>query len=589
MAKKPKARIRRPDGPNYTRRPKPKPKEGEQELSTKRDALRIIPIGGYEETGGRNCTAINYNGEYIIIDMGLQWPEDDMPGIDYIIPDLSFFAGKEKQIKAVIITHGHYDHTGGVPHWIMKLGNPPIYSSDLTCAMLQKKMEDIAPGKQLRLNTVKTRDRLRIGTNFRLEFFGLSHNIPGSLGVVVETPAGAIVHTGDFKLDDRAHISNRTDIEAIKNLGSKNILALLCDSTNSYAPGHQVSEQEVEKNVELMFEQTKGRMIVATFASLLSRVQQVLTAAEKYNRKVLVEGYSMRTNIEIGKKLGYIRVKPTTILPWEEIQKLPNNRYLILCTGAQGEDNAVLMRIANREHKYLRVERGDLIVFSSSVIPGNDRAVNRLKDGLLREGAEIVDSKMLDIHAGGHGKQEDIADLITMIKPKYFIPIEGSFYNQFENKKVAIRTGIDEKNVLMADNGQVIEFLGGKGYVTNYRIPIEYVFVDGSEIGDVNALVLRDRKHLAGDGMIVVVAQVHGKTGKVGKIDIISRGMTHMKEQGQLIHDMVGVVHGALRDTEPKMKPDGKDLREKVRRDLEKFIFQKMQRQPMIVPVIITA
>lgn len=581
--------MRRPDGPNYTRRPKPKPKEGERELDTKSTALRIIPIGGYEETGGRNCTAVYYKGEYIIIDIGLQWPEDDMPGVDYIIPDLTFFKGKEKQLKAVIITHGHYDHTGGVPHWIKKLGNPPIYSSDLTCAMLQKKMEDIAPGQQLRLNPVKTRDRLRVGTNFRLEFFGLSHNIPGSLGVVVETPAGSIVHTGDFKLDPRAHISNRTDLEAIQRLGSKNILALLCDSTNSYAPGHQVSEEEVEKNVELMFSQTQGRMIVATFASLLSRVQQVLTAAEKFNRKVLVEGYSMKTNIEIGKKLGYIRVKPNTILPWEEIKKLPNNRYLILCTGAQGEDNAVLMRIANREHKYLKIERGDLVVFSSSVIPGNDRAVTRLKDGLLREGADIVDSKMLDIHAGGHGKQGDIADLIKMVKPKYFIPIEGSFYSQFENKKIAVASGIPDKNVIMADNGQVIEFANGQGYVTNYRIPIEYIFVDGSAIGDVNALVLRDRKQLSGDGMIVVVAQVSGRTGKVGKIDIISRGLTHMKEQGALIHDMVGVVHGALKSHDPKMKPQEKDLREQVRRDLEKYIFQKIQRQPMIIPVIVEA
>jgi ribonuclease J len=404
-----------------------------------------------------------------------------------------------------------------------------------------------------------------------------------------DKPKNSIVHTGDFKLDPRAHISNRTDLEAIQRLGSKNILALLCDSTNSYAPGHQVSEEEVEKNVELMFSQTQGRMIVATFASLLSRVQQVLTAAEKFNRKVLVEGYSMKTNIEIGKKLGYIRVKPNTILPWEEIKKLPNNRYLILCTGAQGEDNAVLMRIANREHKYLTIERGDLVVFSSSVIPGNDRAVTRLKDGLLREGADIVDSKMLDIHAGGHGKQGDIADLIKMVKPKYFIPIEGSFYNQFENKKIAVANGIPDKNVIMADNGQVIEFANGQGYVTNYRIPIEYIFVDGSAIGDVNALVLRDRKQLAGDGMIVVVAQVSGRTGKVGKIDIISRGLTHMKEQGTLIHDMVGVVHGALKSHDPKMKPQEKDLREQVRRDLEKYIFQKIQRQPMIIPVIVEA
>lgn len=580
--------MRRPDGPNYTRRPQPKPKEGERASIGKDDVLKIIPLGGNEETGGRNCSVIQYGQEILIVDMGLQWPLDDMPGVDYIIPDVSYLRGKEKNIRGVIVTHGHYDHTGGVPHLIPTLGNPPIYASDLTCAMLQKKMEDVAPDKKLNLNKVKSRDRIKLGI-FRIEFFSLSHNIPGSFGIAVETPAGRVVHTGDFKLDLHAHASNRTDIEAIKRIGQSGVLCLMCDSTNSYAPGHQVSEEEVEKNVEMMFQQTQGRMIVATFASLLSRVQQILTAAEKYNRKVLVEGFSMKTNIEIGKQLGYIRVKPNTILPWEEIKKLPPNRYLVLCTGAQGEDNAVLMRIANREHKYLTVERGDLVVFSSSVIPGNDRAVTRLKDGLLREGASIIDSKMLDIHAGGHAKQEDIADLIRMLRPKYFMPIEGNYGSLLENKQIAVGAGVDSKHCLIADNGQVVEFHNGQGYVTNVRHPIDYVFVDGLGIGDVNALVLRDRKQLAGDGMIIVVAQIHSRTGKVGKIDVISRGLTHMKEQGRFISGMMAIVKKSLADREPRMKPQEKDLRDKIRRDLEKFVFNKTHRQPMVLPVIIEA
>lgn len=586
MPKRPKARMRRPDGPNYTRRPEPKPKEGERAPSGQNNVLKVMPIGGNEETGGRNCYLFQYGEDILIVDMGLQWPEDDMPGVDYIIPDLNYLRGKEKMIRGVVISHGHYDHTGGVPHLIPSLGNPPIYASDLTCAMLQKKMEDIAPEFKLKLNKVKSRDRMKVGV-FRLEFFALSHNIPGSLGVVIETPVGKIVHTGDFKLDLKAHVSNRTDIDAIKRIGNEGILCLMCDSTNSYAPGHQVSEEEVEKNVEMMFKQTQGRMIVATFASLLSRVQQVLSAAEKHNRRVLVEGFSMKTNIEIGKQLGYIRCKPNTIITWEEAQKLPGREYLILCTGAQGEDNAALMRIANREHKYLRVERGDLVVFSSSVIPGNDRAVSRLKDGLLREGASIIDSKMLDIHAGGHAKQEDIADLIKLLKPKYFMPIEGNYGSLLENKQIAIRAGVPEQNSLIAENGQVVEFSNNQGYVTNVRNPINYVFVDGLGIGDVNALVLRDRKQLAGDGMIIVVAQISGRSGKPVKVDVISRGLTHMKEQGRFIHDMVAVVKKSLADKEPRMKPNEKDLRDKIRRDLEKFVFLKTHRQPMVLPVIV--
>ncbi|MBI5467248.1 MAG: ribonuclease J, partial [Candidatus Kerfeldbacteria bacterium] len=578
MSKRPKARMRRPDGPNYTRRPKPKPKHDER-TPQGHNALRIMPIGGNEETGGRNCYLIQYRKEIIIIDIGLQFPEDDMPGVDYIIPDLSYLNGKEKMIRAVVVTHGHYDHIGGVPHWVPKLGNPPIYASDLTCAMLQKKMDDVDPGRKLRLNTIKGRDRLRVGS-FRLEFFGLSHNIPGSLGVIIETPEGTIVHTGDFKLDERAHVNNRTDLDVIRSLGRRNVLCLMCDSTNATTPGHQLSEADIEKNIQLMFTRTNGRMIFATFSSLLSRVQQILTLAEKYNRNVLVEGFSMKTNIEIGRQLGYIRCKPNTIISWEESKKLPPNRILIICTGAQGEDNAVLMRIANREHKYLRVEPSDLIVFSSSVVPGNERSVERLKDGLYREGAEVIDNKMLDIHAGGHANAGDIIDLIQMVRPKYLMPIEGSYSHLVENKKNAIKAGIPKENVFLVDNGQVVEFQRGQGYVTNERHPIEYVFVDGAWTGDVNHIVLRDRKQLAGDGMLFVVAQINGRNGRPGKIDVISRGFTHMKDQGRLIHEIANNVKKSLADHETRMKPQEKDLREKVRRNLEKFIFQKTHRQP---------
>lgn len=578
--------MRRPEGPRYTRRPKPQPKEGERPPSGQAGTLKVIALGGNEETGGRNSMVVEYNKEILIIDLGLQWPDEDMPGVDYIIPDTNYLRGKEKMIRGIVITHGHYDHTGGVPHIVPQLGNPPIYTSDLTCAMLQKKMEDVAPGKKLRLNKVKSRDRVKVGI-FRLEFFSLSHNIPGSLGVVIETPAGALVHTGDFKLDQHAHINNRTDLEAIRSLGHRNILCLMCDSTNAYAPGHQLSESEIEKNIETMFTQTNGRIIFATFASLLSRIQQILTMAEKFNRQVLVEGFSMKTNIEIGKQLGYIRVKPTTIVSWDQAKKLPPNRYIVICTGAQGEDNAVLMRIANREHKYLRIERGDLIVFSSSVVPGNERSVSRLKDGLFREGAEIIDSKMLDIHAGGHAKIEDIKDFIQMVKPKYFMPIEGNYSSLLDNKKIAIEAGIPEKNVLIADNGQTVEFNQGLGYVTNHRIPINYVFVDGLGIGDVNHIVLRDRKQLAGDGMVIVVAHIIGRGGKVKKIDIISRGLTHMKEQGRLIHEMATEARRALADREPRLKPNEQVLRDNVRIALEKFIFRKTQRQPLVLPIII--
>lgn len=578
--------MRRPEGPRYTRRPKPLPKEGERPLSGGSGALKIIPLGGNEEVG-RNCYLVQYGQDIVIIDLGLQFPEEDMPGVDYIVPDISYLKGKEKMIRAVIITHGHYDHIGAVPHLIPALGNPPIYASNLTCAMVQKKMEDVAPGKKLRLHAITSKDRLKLGP-FSLDFFGVSHNIPASFGVVITTKAGTVVHTGDFKIDEYAHANNRTELDKIKALGSRNVLCLMCDSTNAVQSGAQLSEQEIERNIHTMFSQTRGRMIVATFASLLSRIQQVLTLAEKYNRKVMVEGFSLRTNIEIGRKLGYIRVKQNTIVTWEQAQRLPKNGLLIMCTGAQGEDNAALMRIANREHKYLRIEKGDLVVFSSSVVPGNERSVQRLKDGLFREGADVIDYKMFDIHSGGHAKADDLVRFIRWVRPKYFMPIEGNYSFLIANKKNAIKAGVPENRVLVADNGQVVEFMNGNGYVTNHRVPANYVFVDGLGIGDVNHIVLRDRKQLAADGMIIVVAQV-GRGGKPGRIDIVSRGFTFIEQQQPLMKELKRAALTALNDKEPRTSPNEAYLRDKLRIALEKFIFYKTHRQPLILPVIVEA
>ncbi|MBI4092367.1 MAG: ribonuclease J [Candidatus Kerfeldbacteria bacterium] len=584
MSKRPKARMRRPDGPRYTRRPKPLPKAGERPLSGHPTTLKLIPLGGNEEVG-RNCYLVQYGQDILVIDLGLQFPEEDMPGVDYIIPDISYLRGKEKWIRGVIITHGHYDHIGAVPHLAPALGNPPIYSTDLTNAMIAKKMEDVAPGKKLRQHNIKSRDRIKLG-KFWVEFFGVSHNIPASVGVIVETPAGIVVHTGDFKIDERAQANNRTDLEKIKALGSRNVLCLMLDSTNAKESGSQLSENEIEKNIQTMFTHTKGRMIFGTFASLLSRIQQIITLAEHYNRKVLIEGFSMRTNVEIGRQLGYLHVKQHTIVSWEEARRLPNNRVLIMCTGAQGEDNAVLMRIANREHKYLQIEPDDLVIFSSSVVPGNERSVDRLKDGLYREGAEIIDYKMLDIHAGGHAKSEDLIRFIHMVRPKYVMPIEGNHSFLRQNAKNALTAGIPKERILIADNGQVVEFNKGQGYVTNHRVPANYVFVDGLGIGDVNHIVLRDRKQLAAEGMVIVLAQV-ARTGKPGRIDIISRGFTFVDHQPQLLKEMKNVAIRSLTDREPRTAPNPEDLRNKIRQSLEKFIFYKTHRLPMIIPVIV--
>ncbi len=550
------------------------------------NTLRLIPLGGMEEVG-RNSMIVEYGKDILIIDLGLQFPEDDMPGVDYSIPNVAYLKGKERNIRGIIVTHGHYDHIGGIPHLAPRLGNPPIYSTDLTLAMIQKKQEDIDPKHKLRLVPVKTSTKLTLGA-FRVEFMGLSHNIPASLGIVIGTPLGTVVHTGDFKLDEYSEVRNETEFRKIEQLRKRGVFVLMCDSTNAPQQGKQLSERDIEKNLEEMFRIAKGRMIFATFASLISRIQQIVRLAEKYRRKILIEGYSMKTNVEIAQRLGYLKIPKGMLIKPQEMKRFPNNRLVILSTGAQGEERAVLMRIANREHKYLQIEKDDLVVFSSSVVPGNERAVQRLKDGLYRAGAEVIDSKMLDIHAGGHAKSDDLRWFIRTIKPKYFVPIEGNHSFLRMNAKYAVEEGLPPANALVADNGQVMEFTKTGGRLTDERVPTDHVFVDGLGVGDVSHIILRDRKQLADGGMVLIVAMVEGRTGRpIGRPEILTRGFLFPQANQGLMDDIRRAVKKALVDREPKTQANETDLRNKVRKAVEKLVFQRIEREPMILPVII--
>lgn len=549
--------------------------------------LRIIPIGGCEEVG-RNMTVFEYGNDIIILDMGLQWPEEDMPGIDYIIPNIEYLKGKEKNIRGVIITHGHYDHIGAIPHLIPKLGHPTIYGSPLTLGIIAKRQEDFKGEAALKLKSVTVDNKLVLG-KFRISFFGVSHNIPGSFGVVIDTPVGKIVHTGDFKLDPKSSGDAPTEIAKIKALAKQNIIALMADSTNATQTGHQLTEGDIQSNIDEILTQATGRIIVGTFASLLGRIQQIIWAAEKINKKVIIEGFSMKRNVELAQQLGYMKVKKGTIIQLKDMKSYPDDKIIIMCTGAQGEDNAVLMRIATNEHRFLKVEHGDTIVFSSSVIPGNERSVQRLKDYLYRKGAEVINYKMMDVHAGGHAKQEDLFEMIQMVKPKYHIPVYGNHSFLKIHAKVAQRAGIPEDRIFIPDNGQFIEFdAQGNGLLTNDKTSSDYVFVDGLGVGDVSHVVLRDRKMMAEDGMVVVIATI-GKNGKlIHSPDIISRGFIYMRENKEIVEQIRTKVKNIVNEHN---KTNGKIndvyVKESLRNDLGQFIFQKTKRRPMILPVII--
>ncbi|MFA5175047.1 MAG: ribonuclease J [Patescibacteria group bacterium] len=548
--------------------------------------LKIVVLGGLEEVG-RNCTFLEYNGDIIIIDMGLQFPEENMPGIDYIIPNINYFKGKEKNIRGVIISHAHYDHIGGIPHIIPNLGYPPIYGLPITNAIIKKRQEDYKGLRPLNINNININDKLRLGS-FELEFFHLNHNIPDSMGIVIHTAEGAIVHTGDWKFDYQPAGEAPADLQKIAQIGSRGVLALLSDSTNASQPGHQLSESEISTNLEEIIAKAPGRIIIGTFASLLSRIKQIIEISEKLGKVVMLDGFSMKSNVEIAKELGYMKFSPKTLIDLKRTDDYPDNKIVIVCTGAQGEKNASLMRIANGEHRFVELRHGDTVVFSSSVIPGNERTVQRLKDTLFRKGAEVIHYQMMDVHAGGHAKADDVKLMIRLLNPKYFIPIEGNHFLLHYNARVAESMNFPKENIFIADNGQVMEFSRGTGRLTNTKVPADYVFVDGLGVSDETNIVLRDRQVLAEDGMVVVIATVDSKTGKlVQNPDIISRGFVFLKENKELIEDLRHRVKKMVIDSDPLSWADTNFIKNKIRDYVGQFLFSKTEKRPMVLPVVI--
>ncbi|PIP26639.1 MAG: ribonuclease J [Candidatus Moranbacteria bacterium CG_4_9_14_3_um_filter_40_7] len=556
--------------------------------SYSRSNLRIIPLGGLEEVG-RNMTIFEYGPDIIIVDLGLQFPDEDMPGIDYIIPDISYLKGKEKNIRGVIITHGHYDHIGAIPHIMEKIGNPPIYMTELTRGIVMKRQDDFKDKAALNIHTVKKIDRLRLGI-FNIEFFHVNHTIPDAVGLAIGTPVGTIIHTGDFKFDHSPISDAPADIAKIARLGSENVLALMSDSTDSKTPGYSLSESRIAETLDEIFQHTEGRLIIATFAALISRIQSVVAAAEKNGRKVAIDGYSMKTNVEIAKNLGYLKCNKNTLIPINKINEYPDNKVSILCTGAQGESNAVLMRIVNGEHRFVKVHKADTFVLSSSVIPGNERTVQSIMDTIYRKDAKVINYKMMDVHAGGHARQEDLKMMINLIRPKYLIPVHGNYYMLKLHGELGISVGMDPKNILIGENGKVMEFdYRGNGKVTEEKVPTNHIMVDGLGVGDIGQVVLRDRQVLAKDGMFVITTIVDGKTKKiVGKPQVTSRGFIFVKENFDLVNATKKRVEEIIAQKTTPNEPANWDyVKNAIRESIGSFLYMKTQRRPMVLPVII--
>ena len=549
----------------------------------------MIVLGGLEEVG-RNCTLIEYKNDIIIIDMGLEFPEEDMPGVDYIIPNMEYLKGKEKNVRGVIITHGHYDHIGAIPHVIPHIGSPPVYALPIAGGIIKKRQEDFKTSK-INLEIIDIDSELKLGT-FKVHFFHINHNIPDSAGIVIETPAGTICHTGDWKFDYHPVGAPPADLHKIARVGQDGVLLLMGDSTNAPLAGHQTSEKVIGDELRGIIEKAQGRVIVGTFASLLSRVKQIIEISESLGRKIALDGYSMKTNVEIARELGFIHVSDKSLIPIDQVKKYPDEKITVICTGAQGEKRAALSRIARDEHRSIRVMKSDTIIFSSSVIPGNESSVQRLKDTFYRKRATVIHKDIMDVHAGGHAKKEDIKLMLSLFRPKYYMPIEGNHFMLRENAEVAYSMGWKESNVLVGDNGQIVKLWkdnkGEHAELTKEKVPTDYVFVDGLGVGDVSEVVLRDRNMLSEDGIVVVITQVMKKTGKVvGRPDIVSRGFVHMKENKKLIDDTRSLVKKSVDNSDKKSAADPQYMRKKIRDEVGKFLFKKTERRPMILPVII--
>lgn len=549
--------------------------------------VRLIFLGGVEEVG-RNMMAVEYDDNIVVIDVGLQFPEENMPGIDFIVPNVDYLKQNKDKIRGVIITHGHYDHIGAIPYVIYDMGNPVIYTAPLTKGMILKRQEDFPHLPPLKIQEISGETKLNLGP-FEIEFFHVNHNIYDAYGVAVRTPLGLIIHTGDFKFDNTPIGDKPADYAKMAMFSIEGILVLMADSTSADKAGHSISESKIKENLEEIFIHAKGRIIAASFASLISRIQQFITLAEEHNRYVAIDGRSLKANVAIAHELGYLKIKKGTLIDIKDINSYPDSKVLIMATGAQGEEKAVLMRIAQREHKYIELKAGDVVIFSSSVIPGSEAAVQALKDVIYRQGARVYHYQMMDVHAGGHAQAEDLKLLYNLTRPKFFVPISGNFFMLRINADLAESVGIPKENIIIPFNGEIIE--AGKDFIrkSKEKVPANYIMVDGLGVGDVKEVVLRDRQVLAEDGIFVIIAVVDSATGKVrGSPDIISRGFVYLRESKELLYETRKLIRKIIEDSTTQMHPlNWAWVKDNLRERVGKFLFTKTERRPMVLPVII--
>lgn len=544
--------------------------------------LQIIPLGGLGEIG-KNMTAFRYGDEIIVIDAGMAFPDETMPGIDIVIPDFSYLIENRDKVKAILITHGHEDHIGSLAYLLRDI-SAPVYATRLTCGLIEGKLKEHKIGRYS-LNVVTTKDEIRAGS-FKFGFFHVCHSIPDSCGIYLRTPVGTVVHTGDFKFDHSPIDGEQTDMYKLAELGHRGVLILCADSTNAQNPGYTLSEAVVSKSLKNAYGEAKGRIILATFASNVSRIQMAIDAAVAYKRKICVFGRSMVNVVGIALEMGYLRAPAGTFIEPEELNRYRDDRVCILTTGSQGEPMAGLSRMADGSHRQVQVHAGDTVIISASPIPGNEMSVGRTIDRLMQLGAKVISSHTSRVHVSGHGSQEDLKTMLALVRPKFFVPVHGEYRMLCAHAELAESLGVKKQNILIGENGSVFEFTNRSGKIVG-KIQAGAVLVDGLGVGDVGNIVIRDRQQLAEDGVfIVVIALEKGSNQVVAGPDIVSRGFVYVRDSEALMKGAKEKVEAVLDRCSTGNVSEWNFIKTQIRESLGRYFFEKTKRRPMILPII---